>query len=107
MISELIETIISELSRFVITCISKFGYTGILLTMAIESACIPLPSEMQAIEEGVVSITPIQLDSTHHDVLDQFREWEQIMVSAIELERAMPRVSSDSCSTRACPMKRS
>ena len=46
MISELIETIISELSRFVITCISKFGYTGILLTMAIESACIPLPSEI-------------------------------------------------------------
>ncbi len=46
MIRELIETIISELSRFVITCISKFGYTGILLTMAIESACIPLPSEI-------------------------------------------------------------
>ncbi len=46
MISGLIETIISELSRFVVTCISKFGYTGILLTMAIESACIPLPSEI-------------------------------------------------------------
>ena len=46
MISGLIEAIISELSRFVIACISKFGYTGILLTMAIESACIPLPSEI-------------------------------------------------------------
>jgi membrane protein DedA with SNARE-associated domain len=41
-----IEAIISELSRFVISCISKFGYSGILLTMAIESACIPLPSEI-------------------------------------------------------------
>jgi membrane protein DedA with SNARE-associated domain len=41
-----IEAIISELSRFVIACITKFGYSGILLTMAIESACIPLPSEI-------------------------------------------------------------
>jgi membrane protein DedA with SNARE-associated domain len=42
----LIEAIISELSRFVIACISRFGYSGILFTMAIESACIPLPSEI-------------------------------------------------------------
>ncbi len=46
MISSAIEAIISELSRFVIFCITKFGYTGILVTMAIESACIPLPSEI-------------------------------------------------------------
>src|SRR5512147_2073532 len=42
----LIEAIITILSRFVINTISTFGYTGILLTMAIESACIPLPSEI-------------------------------------------------------------
>lgn len=41
-----IEEIIAVLSRFVIATISKFGYTGILVTMAIESACIPLPSEI-------------------------------------------------------------
>jgi membrane protein DedA with SNARE-associated domain len=41
-----IEAIITVLSRFVINTISTFGYTGILLTMAIESACIPLPSEI-------------------------------------------------------------
>ena len=46
MIGGIIEAIISELSRFVIACISTFGYAGILLTMAIESACIPLPSEI-------------------------------------------------------------
>ena len=46
MIGELIETIIGELSRFVIACISRFGYGGILFTMAVESACIPLPSEI-------------------------------------------------------------
>jgi membrane protein DedA with SNARE-associated domain len=42
----LIETILTVLSRFVIHTISTFGYVGILLTMAIESACIPLPSEI-------------------------------------------------------------
>jgi membrane protein DedA with SNARE-associated domain len=41
-----LEQILAELSRFAIATISRFGYTGILLTMAIESACIPLPSEI-------------------------------------------------------------
>ena len=42
----LIEWLIEELGRFVISTISMFGYTGIVITMAIESACIPLPSEI-------------------------------------------------------------
>ena len=42
----LIEAIITEISRFIVSMISTFGYTGIFLTMAIESACIPLPSEI-------------------------------------------------------------
>jgi membrane protein DedA with SNARE-associated domain len=42
----IIEAIITVLGRFVINTISTFGYTGIVLTMAIESACIPLPSEI-------------------------------------------------------------
>ena len=42
----LIEWLVEELGRFVIAAISRFGYTGILITMAIESACIPLPSEI-------------------------------------------------------------
>jgi membrane protein DedA with SNARE-associated domain len=42
----LIEQLIAELGRFVIAMISRFGYTGIVATMAIESACIPLPSEI-------------------------------------------------------------
>ncbi|MFO0775478.1 MAG: DedA family protein [Nitrospiraceae bacterium] len=46
MIGSLIEAIVTELSRFIIATISRFGYTGIVLTMAIESACIPLPSEI-------------------------------------------------------------
>jgi len=45
-IADFLEQILAELSKFVIATISRFGYTGILLTMAIESACIPLPSEI-------------------------------------------------------------
>lgn len=41
-----IEAIITVLARFVISTISTFGYSGIIFTMAIESACIPLPSEI-------------------------------------------------------------
>jgi membrane protein DedA with SNARE-associated domain len=44
--TSLIEQVIAELARFVIAVISKFGYMGIVVTMAIESACIPLPSEI-------------------------------------------------------------
>ena len=44
--SALIEWLIEVLGRFVIATISTFGYTGIVITMAIESACIPLPSEI-------------------------------------------------------------
>ncbi|MCA1958482.1 MAG: DedA family protein [Nitrospira sp.] len=46
MIGRAIEWILAELSTFVIETISLFGYTGIVITMAIESACIPLPSEI-------------------------------------------------------------
>lgn len=42
----MIEKIISLLAGFVIATISRLGYGGIVLLMAIESACIPLPSEI-------------------------------------------------------------
>ncbi|HEU5335372.1 MAG TPA: DedA family protein, partial [Terriglobales bacterium] len=38
--------IIAALSAFIISVISFGGYLGIALLMAIESACIPLPSEV-------------------------------------------------------------
>ena len=40
------ERIISALAAFIISVISSLGYAGIVLLMAIESACIPLPSEV-------------------------------------------------------------
>jgi membrane protein DedA with SNARE-associated domain len=42
----MIAKILAVLSGFVISTISAMGYSGIVLLMAIESACIPLPSEV-------------------------------------------------------------
>ncbi len=40
------EQILALLANIVIYIISSLGYAGIILAMAIESACIPLPSEI-------------------------------------------------------------
>jgi len=42
----MIESILGALSGFIISTISAMGYPAILLLMAVESACIPLPSEI-------------------------------------------------------------
>src|SRR3954453_9502238 len=42
----MIAKIITILSGFIVATISSTGYAGVVLLMAIESACIPLPSEI-------------------------------------------------------------
>ena len=42
----MIEKLIAGLAGFVIAVISRFQYVGIALLMAVESACVPLPSEI-------------------------------------------------------------
>lgn len=42
----MIEHILSVLAAFIIGVISTGGYLGVALLMAIESACVPLPSEI-------------------------------------------------------------
>jgi len=42
----MLEKIISTLAGFIIAVISKAGYLGVMALMGIESACIPLPSEI-------------------------------------------------------------
>ncbi|AHE56583.1 hypothetical protein NX02_24880 [Sphingomonas sanxanigenens DSM 19645 = NX02] len=42
----IIETILAAVAAFIIAIIRFSGYWGIMLLMAIESACIPLPSEI-------------------------------------------------------------
>jgi membrane protein DedA with SNARE-associated domain len=41
-----VDKIIAALAAFIISVISSMGYAGVVLLMAIESACIPLPSEV-------------------------------------------------------------
>jgi membrane protein DedA with SNARE-associated domain len=42
----MVEAIIAFLAKFIIWGIDSLGYSGVALMMAIESACIPLPSEI-------------------------------------------------------------
>ncbi|MCI0530596.1 MAG: DedA family protein [candidate division Zixibacteria bacterium] len=42
----MVEKILTVLAAWIVGIISSLGYGGIILTMAIESACIPLPSEI-------------------------------------------------------------
>jgi membrane protein DedA with SNARE-associated domain len=42
----MVSSILEILASFIITVISRSGYWGIVLLMSIESACIPLPSEV-------------------------------------------------------------
>src|SRR5258705_264319 len=42
----MIAKIIGIVSGFIVATISALGYSGVFLLMAIESACIPLPSEI-------------------------------------------------------------
>jgi membrane protein DedA with SNARE-associated domain len=42
----LVARIIEVLSAFIVATISTLGYAGVALLMAVESACIPLPSEI-------------------------------------------------------------
>ena len=42
----MLDTIIAPIAAFIVATISSIGYGGIIVLMAIESACIPLPSEI-------------------------------------------------------------
>ena len=51
--------IIAALSAFIISVIAHSGYGGIVLLMAIESACIPLPSEVIIPFSGALTVGAI------------------------------------------------
>jgi membrane protein DedA with SNARE-associated domain len=55
----LIAQILEILSSFTTATILKLGYAGIALLMAIESACIPLPSEIIMPFAGAVTVASI------------------------------------------------
>jgi membrane protein DedA with SNARE-associated domain len=43
---QMIETVLGTVGRWIVNQITALGYPGVVLLMAIESACIPLPSEV-------------------------------------------------------------
>ena len=55
----MVTSIIEFLARFIVAVISASGYAGIVLLMAIESACIPLPSEVIMPFSGALTIPSI------------------------------------------------
>src|SRR5512141_70376 len=55
----MISKIIGVLSTFIIYVLSTSGYLGILILMAIESACIPLPSEVIMPFSGALTVPAI------------------------------------------------
>lgn len=58
----MVTAILEFLARFIISVISSAGYLGIILLMGIESACIPLPSEVIMPFSGyLVSVGRFQL----------------------------------------------
>lgn len=57
----MIEKILAALSTFIISVISTTGYWGIVLLMAIESACIPLPSEIIMPFSGALTVSAIAM----------------------------------------------
>jgi len=61
----MIQKIISTLAGFTIAVISKAGYLGVLLLMGIESACIPLPSEIIMPFAGAITVPEIALRYGH------------------------------------------
>ena len=42
----MLEAILRPITSFILSVISSWGYAGVVLCMTIESACIPLPSEI-------------------------------------------------------------
>jgi membrane protein DedA with SNARE-associated domain len=62
-----IDTFIGIVSQWILGIISTYGYWGILWSMAIESACIPLPSEIIMtfsgflVSQGTFNMTPVTL----------------------------------------------
>jgi membrane protein DedA with SNARE-associated domain len=60
------EKILTWLAGIVIAVISAGGYLGVVLLMAIESACIPLPSELIMPFAGALTIPEIALRYGRH-----------------------------------------
>src|ERR1041385_4676523 len=55
----MVAKIIGILSSFIVATISSMGYLGVIILMAIESACIPLPSEIIMPFAGALAVPAV------------------------------------------------
>src|SRR3984893_14079677 len=53
----MLDKLMTSMSAMIIAAISAMGYGGIVLLMAIESACVPLPSEVTMPFSGYLAAT--------------------------------------------------
>src|SRR5436309_11017465 len=53
----MLEKILAPITAFILAVISNWGYAGIVFCMTIESACIPLPSEIIMPFSGYLATT--------------------------------------------------
>lgn len=64
------KSIIDALGSWISSVIIGGGYIGIILLMAIESACIPLPSELIMPFAGALTLASVAVTLHHHQPLD-------------------------------------
>jgi membrane protein DedA with SNARE-associated domain len=78
----MIEKVVKTLAGFIIATIAALGYPGIAILMAIESACIPLPSEIimpfsgYLVHTGVLELWAVALAGAVGCVLGSFVAYE-------------------------------
>jgi membrane protein DedA with SNARE-associated domain len=65
----MVSKIISALAAFIIAVISKTGYLGVMLLMGIESACIPLPSEVIMPFAGALTVPSVAAQYGHSPLM--------------------------------------
>ena len=77
----MIDKILAALAGFVITVITYTSYWGIIFTMALESACIPLPSEVIMpfsgflVSKGTLSFWPVIIAGTVGNLIGSLLAW--------------------------------
>ena len=60
-------------------------------------------SDHEAVRRGMVSITPIHLDTTHYAVLDRFRPWEALIADGRKAFQRGPRAGLSELKRRTVP----
>src|SRR5450830_500566 len=88
----MLEKIITALAAWIIMIISTLGYGGVALLMAIESACIPLPSEIIMAFAGAIGCVIGSIPAYYlgayggRTLIEKYGKW--VLISHHDLELA-------------------